>query len=189
MNEWILCVITKSDFNFYFCNFIPRGALSVITHSSVSMKLCNFNLQPQFHELIFTLCKQLLGFNFHTCRVALEQNFLALSQVTFMCAVGFTVWMLQSSSYWLDAERNLDPDTCQNDRQTECWTSATLPDTSTTTTFNISRLQQGLRYYCNRTALATISSITELTTLISLTLWCPLLPYGYSYRGSCARLG
>jgi len=90
MNEWILCVITKSDFNFYFCNFIPRGALSVITHSSVSMKLCNFNLQPQFHELIFTMCKQLLGFNFHTCRVALEQNFIALSQVTFMCVVGFT---------------------------------------------------------------------------------------------------
>jgi len=22
-----------------------------------------------------------------------------------------------------------------------------------------------------------------------LTLWCPLLPYGYSYKESCARLG
>jgi len=24
---------------------------------------------------------------------------------------------------------------------------------------------------------------------IMLTLWCPLLPYGYSYNASCARLG
>jgi len=30
-------------------------------------------------------------------------------------------------------------------------------------------------------------NVDYLTVKLSLTLWCPLLPYGYSYKASCAR--
>jgi len=29
----------------------------------------------------------------------------------------------------------------------------------------------------------------DVKNIVSLTLWRPLLPYGYSYKASCARLG
>jgi len=39
------------------------------------------------------------------------------------------------------------------------------------------------------TVCLTILEIRSPLLLILLTLWCPLLPYGYSYEASCARPG